>query len=383
MVKFAPAQLLQTPQGSFALQRYPSRPQEPLQAWCSADVLLLEQHNTLQLAGTATLVVNDEHGALCTALAPLALWTDSALAAISVVDNLQRNERPTVPVMWSTSPPPPASAVLIRIPKQLSYFEYQLATLAKVLLPGTVVLAAGMDKHLSPHTAHIIERYIGAVKRHPGQHKARLFSACTRDGIGAPNYAGETTYFSPELQATLRNLPNVFSRDKLDIGSRFLLQQLPSLTQVEHALDLACGNGVLGLAALANGISSNISFVDESSMALASAKSNARALFPDQVEHLQWHHGDGLLGYTAKAGIKSPELILCNPPFHLNHSVDDFAGKRLIDQCATMLKRKGRLCLVANRHLDYQPSLQRGFERVDKLAQNKKFIVWLAENRLS
>ena len=73
--------------------------------------------------------------------------------------------------------------------------------------------------------------------------------------------------------------------------------------------------------------------------------------------------------------------MLCNPPFHSNHAVDEYAGRHLLAQCARGLVDSGQLCLVANRHLDYRPTLKRGFGAVEKLAQNSKFIVWLARKR--
>ena len=109
-------------------------------------------------------------------------------------------------------------------------------------------------------------------------------------------------------------------------------------------------------------------------MAVASALSNATRLFPQRLDRCSFHHGDGLLAYEGGP----VDLILCNPPFHLNHTVDDYAGRHLLQQCATCLQPGGRLCLVANRHLDYLPTLKRDFQSVEKTAQNGKFIIWLA-----
>ena len=110
-------------------------------------------------------------------------------------------------------------------------------------------------------------------------------------------------------------------------------------------------------------------------MAIASARLNVTRLAPGLQGRCVFHHGDGLLDYRGPMA----ELILCNPPFHLNHAVDEYAGRRLLTQCASHLEPGGRLCLVANRHLDYQATLRRDFRRLEKLAQDKRFIVWLAQ----
>ncbi len=366
--------LYQTPFGQFRLRRYPARRDDPLQAWCGADTLLLEAIHRLGWPGGEVLVVNDEHGALTVPLQARALWTDSALAALALKRNLGTGGCDPVPVVWSTARPPELSLVALRVPKQLPYLEYQLARLGRQLPAGGMVLAAGMDKHLPPRVADLLERFIGPTERQPGARKAHLFCA-RRDRRESPPSADEAGYFCQALGNELRALPNVFSRDRLDRGSRLLLAQLRLLAPARRVLDLACGNGVLGLAALQAGLASELVFCDESAMALESARRNAVRLFATSGARIHYHHGDGLLDYRAEP----PDLILCNPPFHLNHAVDEYAGRRLLAQCARQLTAGGRLCLVANRHLKYLPTLRRHFGRVGKIAQDQKFIVWLAE----
>ncbi|MBP6723236.1 MAG: class I SAM-dependent methyltransferase [Halioglobus sp.] len=366
--------LCRTPYGEFRLLRYPARRDEALVAWCAADLLLLEEIHRRQVPGADILVVNDEHGVLGVALQPQAMWTDSALAVLALQRNLQQNGRAKVPVVWSTEVPTAApQLVALRIPKQLPYFEYQLGVLAGILAPGTTLLAAGMDKHLSPRVTQLLERYVGAAQRHRGERKARLFSVI-RDARSAPPVPALAGYHCAALAGELQALPNVFSRDKLDGGSSLLLQQLPALPRANVLLDLACGNGVLGLAAFRAGLAPAAVFVDESAMALASTRANSASLFPGDGAAFTFIQDDGLANYSGPQA----DLILCNPPFHLQHTVDDFAGRRLLEQCARHLRPGGHLCLVANQHLDYLPTLRRQFQRVDRLARDRRFIVWLA-----
>ena len=356
-------------QGQFELLRYPCRKQEPLQAWCSADLLLLEIANE---TAANTLVANDEHGALCVPLDPDAVWTDSALAAAAIAKNCERNRKPIPALTWSTENPGASfDQVILRIPKLLPYFDYQLASLATALPAGVQLHCAGMDKHLSPQTAALIEKRLGSVERHRGQRKARVFSSVL-PGPSAQISNFSAGYHCPQIEAQLSALPNVFSREKLDIGSRFLLDNLHLLEPVQSAADLACGNGLLGIAAMQLKRVKQVLFADESAMAVASARTNARQILGDQAD-IAFHLGDGLLGVPQKF-----ELILCNPPFHLGHTVDDFAGRRLLQQAADALLPGGSLVWIANRHLDYGSSLKHLFRYTDKLAQNSKFIVWRA-----
>ncbi|MEH6588430.1 MAG: methyltransferase [Halioglobus sp.] len=357
--------------GEFELLRYPCRKQESLQAWSSADLLLLE----IADASANTLVVNDEHGALCVPLCPAAIWTDSALAAAAIAQNCERNVQPMPALTWSTEKPGTSfDQVILRIPKLLPYFDYQLANLAAVLPAGVQLHCAGMDKHLSPQTAALIEKRLGNVERQRGQRKARVFSSVLPGPRGPIPSDFSAGYYCQQIDAQLSALPNVFSREKLDIGSRLLVDNLHLLEPAKSAADLACGNGLLGIAAMQLKLAQRLLFADESAMAIASARANANQVLGDQAD-IEFHLGDGLLGVPQKF-----ELILCNPPFHLGHTVDDFAGRRLLQQAAAALLPGGSLLLVANRHLDYGSSLKHLFRNIDKLAQNNKFIVWRARH---
>jgi 23S rRNA (guanine1835-N2)-methyltransferase len=107
-----------TPYGTFELRRYPARPEEPLQAWCAADSLLLEEVHKRTTEGSDILVINDSQGALSVPLQPSALWTDSAVSALALEQNLQANNQTATPIYWSTQTPPQAALVVMRIPKQ-------------------------------------------------------------------------------------------------------------------------------------------------------------------------------------------------------------------------------------------------------------------------
>lgn len=378
-VDSAAATVCDTPFGPFQLQRYPARKQERLRAWCGADLLLLETVAATPLPGSV-LVVNDDFGALCLPLAAAGadctLWTDSALTAQALADNARANDSPPPAlVVWSTDTPPVGTALaLLRIPKQKALLEQQLWQLAQLLPAGATLLAAGMDKHLPRGLDDLISRHIGPCERLPGCHKAHLWRAQRGTQAATPVPQPWSGYVCEPLGAALRSLPNVFSREGLDLGTRFLLEQLPQLAPVARAVDLACGNGVIGLVALQRGLARELWFCDESAQAIVSARLNLETALPEHVSMAHFHHGDGLREWTEPA----PDLILCNPPFHQQHTVDDYAGRRLLSQAAAALAPGGQLCLVANRHLDYRSTLAHGFRQQRILAQNRKFRIYLA-----
>ncbi|NQY03692.1 MAG: methyltransferase [Halieaceae bacterium] len=383
------APMLHCATGTFSLRRYPERRKEALQAWNAADELLIAAvHDAVGIGGygndkPALLTVNDEHGALTVALQPQALWTDSFLAKQALAENLARNQLPAITVVPSTDAPPSADIVAIRIPKSLGYFRAQLSALANSLPPGGRLFAAGMDKHLSPNTAQLLEDYIGPTQRQPGERKARVFIA-TRDQRCGPALPARPSYPVTGLPVPLSADTNVFSPDTLDGGTRLLLPHLAEIATCEHAVDLACGNGVIGLQMLHQQLAQRVTFIDESAMAVASARQNASALLRaihknhpgDTIDELalSFVWGDGATAW------KPANLVTLNPPFHMGHAVDEFAGRRLILQASKMLEKDGQLLLVYNNHLKYKPLLRRRFETLSTLSRDRRFSVIVASH---
>jgi 16S rRNA G1207 methylase RsmC len=230
-----------------------------------------------------------------------------------------------------------------------------------------------MDKHLPRGVADIIEQYVGPTRRHRGHGKARLFSAIVDKSCTAsdPRYR---RFFCPELACEIDALPNVFSGEQLDGGSRLLISQFEQLPDASHIVDLGCGSGVLGLAALQRQPAARVVFIDESNLAVASARHNIKRILPALSAQCRFVQADGFSGFQDAP----PELVLCNPPFHQQHVVDDYTGRRLLRQTRRVLATGGELWLVANRHLPYGKALQRDFASVTRLLESDKFIVWRA-----
>ena len=72
----------------------------------------------------------------------------------------------------------------------------------------------------------------------------------------------------------LKNLPNVYSGEALDQGARYMLEHIPQDSELRHIIDLGCGNGVLSVKAGQLNPQARITCVDESFMAVESARQN-------------------------------------------------------------------------------------------------------------
>ena len=166
------------------------------------------------------------------------------------------------------------------------------------------------------------------------------------------------------------NHANVFSRDSLDIGTRFFLQHIPSTSSAKHIVDLGCGNGVVGIIAAQKNKFSKLSFVDESYMAVDSAKQNFISAFSERRE-ADFFAADGLGDFESS----SVDMILCNPPFHQQQTVGDHIAQIMFKQSFRVLQKGGEFWVIGNRHLGYHVSLKRIFGNVVQVATNSKFVI--------
>ncbi len=373
-------QRFENPYGAYDLQRLPEQRNQPLRAWDAADEYLLNHlHEAKRLRhDSKVLVVNDAFGALAVSLGsvvetPVQHWSDSFLAHQASLLNAQANGvAPPVLLPATEEPDGVFDLVLIKVPKTLGLLEDQLVRLASHVRPETIVIAAGMVKHLPKSALLLFEKILGATTTSLAKKKARLiFASVEKAGVSlASPYP--VCMDEPTTGLRLCHHANVFSKDKLDIGTRFLLQQFPALPQARVIVDLGCGNGVLGLVAQRQQAAARLVFLDESYMAVESARMNYAAAFPEG--EAVFMASDGLSEYRAEQH-GAPDLILCNPPFHQQHSTGDFIAWQMFVQSHRALQKGGELWVVGNRHLHYHSKLKKLFGNCQLVASNKKFVV--------
>jgi len=356
------------------LHRFPQmREESPLQAWDAADEYLLQHLGDAPVSG-ATLIFNDTFGALACALAGEGVYSisDSWLNQQATRQNLALNhlDEGDVQLLDSLSPLPAAPArVLIKVPKTLALLEYQLRALRDVVTPATQIVAAGKAKDIHTSTLQLFEKILGATTTSLARKKARLIY-CT---FSAPELKADDVIARWQLDGTpyqIHNHANVFSRGGLDVGARFFLQHLPSDLEGE-IVDLGCGNGVIGLMALQQNPLSQVHFVDESYMAVASSRMNIAVNCPQDRERSTFHVNNSLAGYPSDR----LHAVLCNPPFHQQSAVTDHIAWQMLRDARRCLQDGGELRIVGNRHLDNYHKMKKLFGNCTTVASNQKFVV--------
>ncbi len=372
--------IFQSPYGDFELQRQPVLSRLPLRAWDAADEYLLQQLNEQNCRPANPLIVNDGFGALSIAMHAFTPqnWSDSWLAQQACRENLRINDVDETAVRFVPSlqlPQPEFDQVLIKIPKTLALLEYQLLMLKPLLKPDTQIWLAGMSRAMPSSLWKMLERIIGPTQTLPAKKKAKLIQLQLDASLSEVANPYPKCWLLEQTEFEICNHANVFAREKLDIGARFMLQHLPQTEGAGDIIDLGCGNGVLGLMAAAQNPQARVSFVDESFMAVESARINCQQL-QDANERLQFQVGDGLKGFDEN----SADLILCNPPFHQQQAIGDFIARSMFRESARVLRPGGELWVIGNRHLGYHKKLKKDFRSVTLIASNSKFVILTAVN---
>jgi len=371
--------LLVVPQGEFSLQRNPD--DERLQAWDAADEFLLNHvDETRLLSGNSrVLILNDAFGALAVALANHTLysWNDSFLAQQALRDNLLANGYPLDQVRTNSTidfPGAGVDCVLIKIPKTLALLEHQLYALRPLLHHDSRVVAAGMARNIHNSTLSLFETILGPTSTTRAIKKSRLILVERDHSINEGQSRFPDSFeLHVERDYQIVNHASLFSRDRLDSGSQFLLEHMPMGEQYRQIVDLGCGNGVLGLIAAALNPGSSLLFCDESYMAVASARENFDNAFATTRE-AEFRVADCLQGVDSE----SRDLVLINPPFHQQHSVGDGIAWQMFKDARRVLRKGGELRIVGNRHLAYHAKLKKLFGNCVTITANKKFVILAA-----
>lgn len=238
-----------------------------------------------------------------------------------------------------------------------AWVHYGLRLARYALKPGGRLYVQGAkDRGIQTIAKHMQELF-GNVETLAISKGQRV--VCSRNTAGAPALTpGDLTAL-------------VFSKGELDEGTRLLLDAV-EVRAADHALDIGCGAGIIGLHIARQAVEGHITLVDASLAAVSVAQhniaesglTNVRALSSDGARAVQAEHFD---------------LVVTNPPFHQGGLQTTAVAERFIREAAQVLRRRGRFYLVANRFLKYEPVLQASFQQVREVAGNGRYKVLRAE----
>lgn len=368
---------------TLTLHRFPHRANETLQAWDAGDEYLIQHIEEMALpTGSHIVILNDNFGALSCWFSDryrITMMSDSWIAHQATLSNLAANGLSDHSIaLFNTlhSIPNDADIVLMQIPKSNRHLVWQLQQLRQGISENVPIIAVNKVREIHTSTLNLFERYLGTTTTSLAWKKHRLvFSTANAHPI-LPVEAYKEWSVDENLPTGanihLKNYANVYSGERLDQGARFLLPHLPQNKRLQHIIDLGCGNGVLSVRLGQLNPDAQLTCVDESFMAIASAQQNL-------IDNLGSEHSVRCIANNCLDGFEpeSASLIVCNPPFHQQLAVTDHIAWQMFCDAKRTLTKGGELLVIGNRHLGYDSKLARlfGSHGVKTVAVNKKFVI--------
>ncbi|MDB9744134.1 methyltransferase [Fibrobacterales bacterium] len=361
------------------IRRFPE--DKTLMAWNSADSYLYNQlredYSLTELTNQKILLIGEEFSIpaiLLQAYQP-SLVSDSIFSKISTQKNLVNNQLSSESVqhlsMVEFLEQPQNLArfdiVLCKIPKSFDFFKQILSSFYNFTKPSTAFYFSGMVKYLSSNTRSTLEAFFQEVHIQKTVKKALLFKAKNTQINVKPTNTVQS--FQLENLGEFKAYTNTFCQGSLDKGTRLLLENTKTNSLKGVGVDLGCGYGVISRFVLDNQPEvTQLQCIDISELSIASTKLNTQS---SNVE-VQYLQQDGL----ASTKLASLDFVISNPPIHSQNSLSVNQSLRLFRQVQKALKIGGKLYLVANKGLNYQPFLEKLFDNAKLVTQNKSYSIF-------
>jgi 16S rRNA (guanine1207-N2)-methyltransferase len=270
-------------------------------------------------------------------------------------------------------PPDSFDLVLSHLPRGRAVQEELIRGAAWVLRPGgRFVLVAHKRSGVRGAIVYTRELFghCGVVRQRKGYHVAL---AVKPDGLPlsppADSYVTRTIVLGG-FETALVSKPGVFAWDRLDDGTAALAGAM-AVGAGDRVLDLGCGAGLASLAAARRAPQGRVMLVDADARAVESAR---RTLAANKVAD-----GEVLLSDCASAVLgRKFDVVVTNPPFHQGVGVDYEVACQFVRDAARVLRRGGRLFLVANRFLRYGDLIAETFGNVETAYADNRYHVLTA-----
>jgi 16S rRNA (guanine1207-N2)-methyltransferase len=261
------------------------------------------------------------------------------------------------------------AATLILAGRHRGLNELRVAEAIERTKPGGLVVVAGSKDDgiasLRRRLAGLVE-IEGALPKYHGL--AFWFRRETRAGDAAPALRAANP--ARLVEGRYRTAPGMFSHDRVDAGSRLLVENLPADLR-GHVADFCAGWGFVA-AEVAGGFPavSALDLHEADFEALEAARINLEGTA--QEKKFLW------TDLAAEPVERRYDAVVMNPPFHKGRATAPEIGAGMIRAAAQALKPGGRLVMVANRQLPYEAVLEAAFSSWGEVARDNAFKVFSA-----
>ena len=348
--------------------RYPSTTDRSLKPWSASDELLLEQVLNLNLSEKKIIIYNDRFGYLNCQLHQYDVRSVISYKSQEKSHKINREKNglnfdDSHFINPLSSIDEKVDIALMKVPKSVNLFELYLAQISKCIKAEGVVYCSFMTRHFTKQLLSISNKYFKVVEQSLAKKKARVLILKKKKEVKEKELINKLSLSESE---ELSQYYGVFSAKEIDQATQFFINNLQVEENTKEVLDLAAGNGVLGYIIQKQLPNCKIHLIDDFYLAIESAKLNLKG------ENVCFHYNDTLKEIPEN----SIDLIVSNPPFHFEYETNIEISLRLFKDVTYCLKQGGKFQLVANRHLNYGPHLERIFNKVIRLVHNDKFEIY-------
>lgn len=271
-----------------------------------------------------------------------------------------------------------ARVVLLRLPRGLDELTEMVNLIADYAADDVTVFAGGRLKYMTRAMNDVLATRFDDVSASLARGKSRVLIARSRKAAPEVDQSFPKQERHDDVGLTICAHGGVFAGTKLDIGTRFLLEQLGRVdADAQSAVDLGCGTGVLAAAFALARPEAQVIASDQSAAAVASAQATAEA--NGVGDRVQVVREDALEGVPDA----SVDVVLCNPPFHVGAAVHTGTASKMFRAAARVLRPGGELWTVYNSHLLHKGELTKLIGRTEQMAKNPKFTVTRSTRRIT
>lgn len=257
-------------------------------------------------------------------------------------------------------------AALVLAGRHRGLNELRIAEAIERVAPdGLVVVAGGKDEGIASLRRRI-EELLPLDGHLPKYHGIAFWIRRPSDPVAAETLRAA----NPPLlvEGRFHTAPGMFSFDRIDTGSKLLVDNLPGDLRGSIA-DFCAGWGYVAaeVAERFPGLS-GLDLHEADFDALEAAKTNIGTGITAEPRFF-W------IDLLSEAVERRYDAIVMNPPFHRSRAAEPEIGAGMIRAAAKALKPGGRLFVVANRQLPYEQILSAAFSSHAELARDGMFKV--------
>jgi 16S rRNA (guanine1207-N2)-methyltransferase len=264
--------------------------------------------------------------------------------------------------------------VVINFPKSKDELAFTLAMVAPYLNIDAKIILVGEKKGGVQSSPKLTQHFLTSCQKIDAARHCLLFAGIVK--------ANENKAFTIDdwykkyqinisgVELTIASLPGVFSQKKLDVGTALLLNNLPEKMQGK-VLDFGCGAGVISCFIGKKFNNTDLSLLDVSALAIASAK---------KTLSLNGLTGNVFASNSLSKVNDSYQHIVSNPPFHQGtktsyQATEDFL-RDIKKHLITTKKQSSDITIVANSFLQYLPIMQQSIGKTETIATQQGFNIY-------